>query len=118
MDATVQANLAEALDRMWLQFLPQMRERVVVLEAAAAAFAAGRLSRELTEEAIAAAHKLAGVLGIFSLARGTDLARKLEAIYSHEGGPGPALAKHLSEIAAELRATIEERNQPRAITLL
>jgi HPt (histidine-containing phosphotransfer) domain-containing protein len=109
MDDAQQANLTAALDRMWDQFLPQMRERVAVLEAAAAAFASDRLSLAQHQAANAAAHKLAGVLGTFNLTRGTVLARELEMMYSRDGGPDPALAKKLVEIAAELRAIVENR---------
>jgi len=109
MDASEQANLAEALDRMWTQFLPLMRERVAALEAAAAAFAAGPLTLEQHAAANAAAHKLAGVLGSFNLTRGTVLARELEIMYSRDGGPDPALAEQLTGIAAELRTIVENR---------
>jgi len=104
-----QPALDEALDRMWTQFRPHMEERVAFLESAAAAFAAGKLSMEQHEAAKAAAHKLAGALGTFGLARGTDLARKVEIMYSRENGPDPALGAHLSSIAAELRALVEGR---------
>jgi HPt (histidine-containing phosphotransfer) domain-containing protein len=109
MDASEQANLTEALDRMWVQFLPQMRERVATLETAAAAFTAGRLSLEQHVAANAAAHKLAGILGTFNLTRGTVLARELEIMYSRDDGPDPALAERLTEIAAELHSIVENR---------
>jgi HPt (histidine-containing phosphotransfer) domain-containing protein len=109
MDAVQQANLTAALDRMWEQFLPQMRERVAALEVAAEAFASDRLSLEQHQAANAAAHKLAGVLGTFNLTRGTVLARELEVMYSRDGGPDPDLATKLAEIAAELRGIVENR---------
>jgi len=86
-----------------------MQERVAILEAAAATFAAGNFSIKENEEANEAAHKLAGVLGTFGLTRGTVLARELEMMYSREGGPDPALAARLREIAAELRNLVEKR---------
>jgi len=55
-----QSALAAALDRLWVQFLPQIRERIEILEKSAQAFAAGRLTMEQHELASAAAHKLAG----------------------------------------------------------
>ena len=109
MEPSEQAKVNEALDRMWSQFLPLMRERVAILEASAAAFTADRLSLEQHEAANAAAHKLAGVLGTFNLTRGTVLARELEIMYSRDGGPDPALAERLTEIAAELRTIVENR---------
>jgi HPt (histidine-containing phosphotransfer) domain-containing protein len=89
-----QANLAAALDRLWARFLPEIRERVAVVDAA-----------EQKDAAASAAHKLAGVLGTFSLARGTELARELELQFSGT----PASASQLASIASELRAVIDSR---------
>jgi HPt (histidine-containing phosphotransfer) domain-containing protein len=109
MDSTGQTALNEALDRMWIQFLPQIAERVTILESAVAAVVAGRLSAEQREAAHAAAHKLAGVLGTFGLTRGTELARELEIFYSSENGAETTLRQRLISIAAELRAVVESR---------
>jgi HPt (histidine-containing phosphotransfer) domain-containing protein len=109
MDPNGQPALDEALDRMWIQFLPQIKERLDLLDSAAAAFAANQLTIEQHEAANAAAHKLAGVLGTFGLTKGTVLARELEIIYSRDGGPDPALGAQLTSIAAELRAIIDSR---------
>ena len=109
MDSVAQPSMAEALDRMWARFLPQLEERVATLEAAAANFAANRLSADQRAAAIAAAHKLAGVLGVFGLARGTHLARELENLYSSKAAPEPALGARLASLAAELRALVESR---------
>jgi len=109
MDPSEQAKVNEALDRMWVQFLPLMRERVATLQAPAAAFSQDRLSLEQHIAANEAAHKLAGVLGTFNLTRGTVLARELEIMYSRDGGPDPALAERLAEIVAELHGIVENR---------
>lgn len=104
------AEIAKVLDTMWTRFLPDIRERVAVLESAAAAFAAHTLTASQQEAAHAAAHKLAGALGTFSLAHGTDLARELELLYSGENALDPALGPRLAALAAELRAAVESRN--------
>ena len=109
MDPIGQPALNEALDRMWTQFLPQIKERLDLLDSAAAAFAANNLTMPQHEAANAAAHKLAGVLGTFGLTRGTVLARELEIMYSRDGGPDPALGTRLISIAAELRDLIDSR---------
>ncbi len=102
-------GLSEALDRLWARFLPEIEERVKVLESAAAALAAGTLSQTERDSAHAVAHKLAGVLGTFSLARGTELARELELVYGREEGPDRACAPRLAAIASELRTLVESR---------
>jgi HPt (histidine-containing phosphotransfer) domain-containing protein len=101
--------LSQAIDRLWIRFLPEIRARVAVLESVAAAVTANKLTAARREKAQAAAHKLAGVLGTFSLARGTVLARELEATYSQETSPGPDSGERLAASAAELRAIVENR---------
>ncbi|HXR38526.1 MAG TPA: Hpt domain-containing protein [Terracidiphilus sp.] len=109
MATDAQAALSAALDRLWTQFLPQMQERVEILETAAQAFAAGPLPIERQQEAQAAAHKLAGVLGTFGLTRGTELARELEIVYSRQIEPGSDLAERLASASAELRTIVATR---------
>jgi HPt (histidine-containing phosphotransfer) domain-containing protein len=104
-----QPDLTNALDRMWLKFLPQMEERLTTLEAAAIALMANTLSLEHCSAAASAAHNLAGVLGTFGLAPGTDLARQLEQRYS--AAPTPTSAPQLEALTIELRALIANRSQ-------
>ena len=104
------ANIARALDQMWERHRAQILERVVVLEAAATAVAANHLKASEREAAQAAAHKLAGTLGMFNLMRGTDLARELEQTFAQRSRTPPATSsRHLASLAAELRAMIENR---------
>jgi HPt (histidine-containing phosphotransfer) domain-containing protein len=109
MDAPGQNNLNEALDRLWAQYLPLVKERIAILEAAAAASATHQLSAEQVEAAKSAAHKLAGVLGSYGLPRGTQVARELETMYSCLKDPGALLSAHLASLAAELRQIVETR---------
>lgn len=102
-----QPELNAALDRLWKQFLPQIEERVAVLETASSALSIGKLTDELRDAARAAAHKLAGVLGTFGLTKGTILAREAEMLYS--GDTDPASAAQLTDIPAQLRSLIAER---------
>src|ERR1700685_1321301 len=96
-------TISRALEQMWTRHRPQILERVAVLEAAASAVAAKTLTEAEREAAQAAAHKLAGTLGMFNLARGTDLARELDLAYSSESALAAASGKHLATLAAELR---------------
>ncbi len=101
--------LAEAMNRLWVKFLPQLEERVATLEAAAAALASGALSPEGQQEASANAHKLAGVLGTFGLNKGTELAREAEGAYQEDLLSHPAAAERMAEIAAQLRSLLASR---------
>jgi HPt (histidine-containing phosphotransfer) domain-containing protein len=70
--------MSEALGRLWTKFLPEIEQRLELLETAARSLEAGHLAEDDREAAHQAAHKLAGVLGTFGLHRGTDLARQAE----------------------------------------
>jgi HPt (histidine-containing phosphotransfer) domain-containing protein len=110
MTTPPQPDLTNALDQLWLQFRPQMEERLTTLEAAAIALIANSLSLEHCSAAASAAHNLAGVLGTFGLAPGTDLARQLEQHYS--AAPTHTSAPQLEALTAELRALVANRSQP------
>jgi hypothetical protein len=111
MQPSIQQEMSAALDRLWVQFLPQMNDRLGILESACNALAAGMLSTDQRLAANGAAHKLAGVLGTFGLTRGTVLAREVEVFYSGETQSDPAAAGRLSEINTELRTMIAARSQ-------
>ena len=109
VNSASKSDLITAIDQLWSRFLPTLLERVSTLESAVAAFAQHELTGEQQEAAFAAAHNLAGVLGTFSLERGTDLARELELLFGLARRPNRHLAKRLSSLTAELRALIENR---------
>jgi chemotaxis protein histidine kinase CheA len=100
-------DLTAALERLWAKFLPELRERVAILESSAHAVAAGSLTAAQQDEAQSAAHKLAGVLGTFNLERGTELARELELLY--EQMPDPSTAPRLAQRTSELHFLIDHR---------
>lgn len=102
-------SIADALDRLWVQFLPQMQERVAVMEAANHALADGSLTIDQRGAASAAAHKLAGSLGTFGLTKGTVLAREAEMLFSSESEMNEATLPRLQEIAGQIRAIIDHR---------
>jgi HPt (histidine-containing phosphotransfer) domain-containing protein len=102
-----EAQIAAALDRLWVRFFPEIWARVEILESAALALGQGTLSPVQRESATSAAHKLAGTLGTFSLARGTVVARELEHLYADGDGPSPEVA---AKLAKELREMIEGRS--------
>lgn len=106
------SNLTAALDRIWQRHLPEIEERLVAIESAAAATAAGTLTAEQRLAAQAAAHKLAGVLGSFGLEEGTAPARETELHYAAERVAGPENGSHLAGMAAALRALVESRGRP------
>jgi HPt (histidine-containing phosphotransfer) domain-containing protein len=103
------AALSQVMDGLWARFLPDIKDRVSVLEATAQAASQGKLTAKQREAAQSAAHKLAGVLGTFGLARGTVLARELELTFARESSLSRNAGAKLAETARELRAMIEGR---------
>jgi HPt (histidine-containing phosphotransfer) domain-containing protein len=101
--------LSAAIDLLWVRFLPEIRMRVELLKTASAACAANSLSADMRAEAAAAAHKLAGSLGTFNLARGTELAREYEVLTSRDGAPDTTAANRMATIASELGTLVESR---------
>ena len=102
--------IADALNRMWARFLPDIEERVAVLEQAAIEVSKGSLTPELRTEASSAAHKLAGVLGTFGWEEGTVLAREAESLYAHQSD-GTLLDARPALLAARLRVILASRSQ-------
>ncbi len=102
-------DLTAALNLLWIRFLPEIRERVATLEAAAQFPASGNLAPEMRQAAHSAAHKLAGSLGMFNLSSGTDLAREFEHACVLDVPRTEEQVARLKTIAAELRAIVESR---------
>jgi len=94
-----------AFAEVWARNLPSIEERVDTLERAAMAAKTERLEVDLIAGACAAAHKLAGSLGSFGLARGSELARELETHF--EGGRCRVDPAGLDELISALRAEIQ-----------
>jgi len=101
--------LSRALEGLWQRFLPEMIERVTILESAATAITGSGITREQSETAQAAAHKLAGVLGTFGFMRGTELARELERTLATESTIDAETAAKFVSSAAELRELVQNR---------
>jgi HPt (histidine-containing phosphotransfer) domain-containing protein len=102
-------DLTAALNQLWTRFLPEMYERVAMLETAAQACVAGEITSGQREAARAAAHKLAGTLGTFGLAQGSELAREFEQLCSPQESCSSSQAQRLAVIAAEIRTIVDAK---------
>lgn len=70
----------QAIAALWQQHHGTMIERLSCLQRAESALKKGQLNDELCQSASQAAHKLAGVLGMFGRNDGTEVAKALEAV--------------------------------------
>lgn len=77
---SVEQQFNQAMDSLWEQYQGLTSQRLDVLQQAAAAVQGRTLSKELRQSAEQAAHKLAGVLGMFDLEAGTLLSREIEQL--------------------------------------
>lgn len=93
--ASASSGLSAALQRLWEKFLPEIAHRVRVVEEAVNAVETGRLTAELSADAHQAAHKLAGTLGTFGHAQGSQDALALEAAFD-----SPTCVRNPSELRA------------------
>lgn len=108
-DQMPQPDITAILNQMWVRFLPDIYERVEVLESAAKAHVAGTLSPGQCAAAHAAAHKLVGSLGTFGLMCGTELAREFEHACASEKTVMATEPSRLNDIAGQIRRIVDER---------
>lgn len=94
------------LASLWERGLPRLRGRLEQLDGAAAAAVDGSLGAETRAEAAATAHQLAGSLGMFGYAEGTETARAMEVLLEADGAVDAA---KLAELTAMLRASLDEK---------
>ncbi len=81
-EPSVDQKFSQAMDKMWQKHEGLMMQRLEVLQQVAAAIKTKTFSEELRDSAKKAAHKLAGVLGMFELQTGTEIAANIEHILS------------------------------------
>ena len=99
-------DLDAALAAIWDRSRPLIRARLETAEAAAAGLAAGTLDDETRDEGLRASHQLAGSLGTFGIAEGSDLARELEQMLA----PGAAVdAARATALSTRLRVVLQPR---------
>jgi diguanylate cyclase (GGDEF)-like protein len=82
---SIEQQFNQTVDQMWQQYQGLMAQRLAVLQQAATAVQAGGLSFELRQSAGQAAHKLAGVLGMFNRDAGTQIAHEIEQLLLGNG---------------------------------
>mgnify|MGYP003406577969 CR=1 FL=1 len=78
--ASVEQQFNLKMEQMWLKYQNKMSERLKVLQQAVSRVKQANLSPQLQQDAQQSAHKLAGVLGMFSRDVGTNIAREIETL--------------------------------------
>ncbi|MGB7519658.1 MAG: response regulator, partial [Spirulinaceae cyanobacterium] len=106
-NASVQQRFDEAMAQMWQQYRGLMTERLEALQEAAAAIQQGQASSDLNYSAQKAAHKLAGVLGMFNKEAGTKVARQIEDLLQDKSEKVPQRGEQLLALVQQLREMLE-----------
>lgn len=78
--ASLEQDFHQVMNDLWQQYAGLMQERLTILRQATEALQAGALTPSLRRSAEQAAHKLAGVLGMFDQPTGTEIARTIEQL--------------------------------------
>ncbi|MFZ0630715.1 MAG: Hpt domain-containing protein [Acidobacteriaceae bacterium] len=78
MNEAAAEKIASRLAELWQTSRPTILERMAALHASRAALAANPSDQEARDCGREAAHKLSGVLGIFGLPQGSEIAAALE----------------------------------------
>lgn len=88
----------ELIAQLWERARPTVAKRLELLEAAACGAAAGEMDSPVRHDASLAAHKLAGSLGTYGIAEGSELARAIELELAGDCDPA-----RLEALVADLR---------------
>jgi HPt (histidine-containing phosphotransfer) domain-containing protein len=99
LDDEKYAAIHSKLAALWKASKPALLERLATLESSCSEWLDHPENEDARQTAHDAAHKLAGVLGTFGLARGSEIASEIERIVStpdHE--PLPQMAHLLAQL--------------------
>lgn len=111
MSQDAAAKIAARLDELWRTSRPVVLERVAVLQTAYARLAADREDAGARTSGHEAAHKLAGVLGVFGLPRGSELASQIESLLASESRITSEEVAALDPLIAELDSVIAAKSE-------
>lgn len=100
--ASVEQEFNRKMEQMWLKHQAKMLERMKLLRKAVFELRKANLSSELQSSAEKAAHKLAGVLGMFSRETGTDLAREIETLLQNNSVLDIRQQEHFVSLVTDL----------------
>ncbi|MEM7594957.1 MAG: response regulator [Cyanobacteria bacterium P01_A01_bin.83] len=100
--SSVEQEFNQKMEQMWLKYQAKMSERMQVLQDAVSKLKQADLSTQLQQDAEQAAHKLAGVLGMFSRDAGTEIAREIETLLQSDLELSPQHQEQFIVLVADL----------------
>ncbi|MEH1838749.1 MAG: response regulator [Nostoc sp.] len=100
--SSIEQQFQQGMGKLWQQYQGLMAQRLEALQTAAIALQTGMLTSLLRQNAMQAAHKLAGVLGMFEREAGTLLAREIEEILRADGALQPLQEQQFLDLVQKL----------------
>ena len=104
-------RIAARLTELWRTSRPTILERLTILQSACDSLTQNPLNTEARTEGLEAAHKLSGVLGVFGLPQGSEIASSIEFLLK---SGEPLTADDLSSLReqiTDLDAVIASRSE-------
>lgn len=111
MNEAAAEKIASRLAELWQTSRPTILERMGALHAAEEALSLNPFDQGARERGREAAHKLSGVLGIFGLPQGSEIAAALEEQLKSPASLMPADLVSLQTRIAELDAVIASKSR-------
>lgn len=105
------ARIAARLAELWQTSRPAILERMTVLRTSSEALARNPQDEEARSSGGEVAHKLSGILGIFGLPRGTELASSIEDLLRSSDPLTPDRLATLAAATEELARVIAARDE-------
>ncbi|MEO1349888.1 MAG: response regulator [Cyanobacteria bacterium J06635_15] len=90
-DTELEQRFQQSIETLWQKYQGAIAARLDLLQQAAAAIQLETLSPTLQTDAARAAHKLAGVLGMFERDQGTAVARQIETVLTNDNRDGTSV---------------------------
>jgi HPt (histidine-containing phosphotransfer) domain-containing protein len=104
------ARIAARLTELWRTSRPTILERMTILHSACDSLSRNPLNTEARASGLEAAHKLSGVLGVFGLPQGSEIASSIEFLLKSGEPLTPDDLSTLREHIADLDAVIASRS--------
>jgi HPt (histidine-containing phosphotransfer) domain-containing protein len=112
MNEAAAEKIASRLAELWQTSRPTILERMAVLHSTSEALGANPSDQQARDKGREAAHKLSGVLGIFGMPQGTEIASALEEQLKSAAPLNPDDLASLQARIQDLDAVIAAKSAP------
>ncbi|WP_019507842.1 response regulator [Pleurocapsa sp. PCC 7319] len=104
--SSIKQEFNQKMEQMWLKYQDKMAARMNILQTTASKLEKGELTPDLSHKAQQAAHKLAGVLGMFDRDAGTEISREIETLLRDNQALDALQQEKLLSLVADLNSLL------------